>query len=146
MSNPQQPELRRSGQTPSLSPDAIAGELKAYDRPESGRTKGPVPPGNRPGTHDGPDADKPDMDRFAERLGIDKPDPDGERAHQAAVDAVDHETDGLPDLAKRSIAVTVGLVGLGVGAIAWVAPKVVHVVRSVNQHRPRTPLDRLLRR
>lgn len=143
MSNPQQPELRRSGQTPSLSPDAIGGELKAKSRPGAKGNTGPVPKGNVPGQHSGPDSDKPDLDRFAEKLGIDEPDPTGERAHQAAVDSVQHESDSL---IGRSAKVTVGMVGLGVGAVAWLAPKVISRVRAVVSHRPRTPLERLLRR
>ncbi len=144
MSNPQQPELRRSGQTPSLTPDSIEGELRATDRPSPKGSTGPVPPGNRPGAHGASDQDKPDLAKFAEKLGIDEPDPDGERAHQAAVDSVEHADEG--GLLSRGVTMTVGVVGLGVGAVAWVTPKVVRVVRNVIDHRPKTPLERLAAR
>jgi hypothetical protein len=114
MSNPQQPELRRSETTPGLSPDSIAGELKARKGGTKSGNTGPVPKGNTPGRGGkggggkggggkggggkhrvGTDkvSDKPDLDDFAEKLGIDQKDPDGERAHEAAVETVqqDHE-------------------------------------------------------
>ena len=70
MPTPQQPELRRSETTPGLAPDSIAGELDSKKRPGSSGATGPVPAGNRAGSSSGPVQDKPDLDRFAEKLGI----------------------------------------------------------------------------
>lgn len=72
MSNPQQPEVRRSEQTSSLSPDSIKGELEAHDRPERGGHTGPVPPGNKALANSGPDQDQPDLDAFATKFGIEE--------------------------------------------------------------------------
>jgi hypothetical protein len=88
MSNPQQPELRRSGETPSLSPDAIEGDLAAAPRPTATGNTGPVPPSNRAGSASGGVQDKPDLAKFAAKLGIDEPDPDGDRAAEAAHEQV----------------------------------------------------------
>ena len=70
MSTPQQPELRRSETTPGLAPDSIGGELDAKKHPGSSGATGPVPAANQPGASSGPVQDKPDMDRFAAKLGI----------------------------------------------------------------------------
>ncbi len=88
MSNPQQPEVRRSEQTPSQSPDSIKGELEARDRPEREGNTGPVPPGNQPLASSGSDQDQPDLDDFAAKFGIDEADPDDENAAQAAAQTV----------------------------------------------------------
>lgn len=70
MAKPQQAELRRSGFVPALDPDATSSELEAHERPgTSGRT-GPVPEDQRPGHHPDQEQDKPDLDKFAARLGI----------------------------------------------------------------------------
>lgn len=70
MAKPQQAELRRSGQVPALDPDATESRLEAHDRPKSSGSSGPVPEDQRPGHHPDEEQDKPDMDKFAERLGI----------------------------------------------------------------------------
>lgn len=70
MAKPQQAELRRSGQVPALDPDATESRLEAHDRPGSSGPQGPVPEDQRPGHHPDEEQDKPDMDAFAERLGI----------------------------------------------------------------------------
>ncbi len=70
MPNPQQPELRRSGQVPALNPDASEGELAAQGRPSSDGRVGPAPEEQRPGHHPDHEQDKPDLDAFAERLGV----------------------------------------------------------------------------
>jgi hypothetical protein len=71
MANPQQPELRRSERNEALSPDAMQGRLEASRHVEPDeRGPGPVPESNRSGHHDDEDQDKPDLDAFAEKLGI----------------------------------------------------------------------------
>lgn len=55
--------------------DAVEGELRSRDQPgSSGASPSPVPPGNRPKMGEGAgskDQDKPDLDKFAAKLGID---------------------------------------------------------------------------
>lgn len=70
MSKPQQPELRRSGRVPALDPDASEAELSARGRPGRGTTIGDAPADQQPGHHPDHDEDKPDLDTFAERLGV----------------------------------------------------------------------------
>lgn len=80
MAKPQQPELRRSGTVPALDPDATEAVLSAQDDPKTSGSRGPVPAEQRPGHHPDDEQDKPDLDAFAERLGIptegDEPDDD----------------------------------------------------------------------
>ncbi len=72
MPNPQQPELRRSERVPALDPDASEAKLSAQRRnrrrPTAPNT--PVPDDQQPGHHPDHDQDKPDLDAFAERLGV----------------------------------------------------------------------------
>jgi hypothetical protein len=95
MPNPQQPELRRSERNEALSPDATDGRQEARRPMASNGDLGPVPESNRAGHHDDHDQDKPNLDAFAERLGIppaDEPDafPEGPTPEAAVVDvAVD---------------------------------------------------------
>ena len=70
MPNPQQPELRRSGEVPALNPDAVEGELAAHDRPSDNGPVGEIPDEQRPGHHPDHEQDKPDLDAFAARLGV----------------------------------------------------------------------------
>lgn len=70
MAKPQQPELRRSGTVPALDPDAAESDLKAHRRPGDSGPGGPIPEDQRPGHHPEAEQDKPDLDKFAERLGI----------------------------------------------------------------------------
>ncbi|MFP5577412.1 MAG: hypothetical protein ACLGIZ_04130 [Acidimicrobiia bacterium] len=70
MAKPQQPELRRSGFVPALDPDATESRLDAHERPGTSGPGGPVPEDQRPGHHPDHDQDKPDLDKFAARLGI----------------------------------------------------------------------------
>lgn len=70
MAKPQQPELRRSGTVPALDPDATESDLQAHRRPGDSGTGGPIPEEQRPGHHPEQDQDKPDLDKFAARLGI----------------------------------------------------------------------------
>jgi hypothetical protein len=70
MANPQQPELRRSGKVAALDPDATETDLTAHDRPKRKGGTRKVPAEQRPGHHPEVEQDKPDLDAFAERLGI----------------------------------------------------------------------------
>lgn len=70
MAKPQQAELRRSGFVPALDPDATESELQAHERPGTSGPNGPVPAEQRPGHHPEQEQDKPDLDKFAARLGI----------------------------------------------------------------------------
>ena len=70
MAKPQQAELRRSGKVPALDPDASVAKLSAQDAPTTSKSKGDIPEEQRPGHHPDHEQDKPDMDKFAERLGI----------------------------------------------------------------------------
>ena len=67
MSNPQQPELRRTGYTPATQ-DSWVQE----DRDDPGATDrpAPVPEANQPGHHPEVEQDKPDLDHLAEALGV----------------------------------------------------------------------------
>ncbi|HAS09600.1 MAG TPA: hypothetical protein DCS55_03645 [Acidimicrobiaceae bacterium] len=70
MAKPQQAELRRSGKVPALDPDASVSKLSAQDAPTTSGSDGTIPEDQRPGHHPDQEQDKPDMDAFAERLGI----------------------------------------------------------------------------
>ena len=70
MAKPQQAELRRSGKVPALDPDASVSKLSAQDVPTTSGPDGTIPEDQRPGHHPDQEQDKPDMDKFAARLGI----------------------------------------------------------------------------
>lgn len=70
MAKPQQAELRRSGKVPALDPDASVSKLSAQDTPTVSGPDGTVPEDQRPGHHPDHEQDKPDLDKFAARLGI----------------------------------------------------------------------------
>ena len=72
MSRPQQPELARSAKT-DLDPDHVETGLQGQPRPKSGGETGPVPPDNEPGHHPPKEQDKPDLDKFAAKLGTMEP-------------------------------------------------------------------------
>ena len=67
MSNPQQPELRRSEYTPATQ-DAWVNDVGGATEGEEDLAH--APEDNRPGHHPEHDQDKPDLDRFAEAFGI----------------------------------------------------------------------------
>lgn len=81
MAKPQQPELRRSGTVEALDPDATAARRTADRRRPVTDPKAPIPEDQRPGHHPDQDQDKPDMAKFAERLGVAK---EGEEPDEAA--------------------------------------------------------------
>lgn len=58
MTNPQQPELRRSERVPFQNPDAVEPNDAQELADERGR--GPVPPENQPGHHPEKEQDKPE--------------------------------------------------------------------------------------
>jgi hypothetical protein len=70
MSNPQQPELARSRKTPAQDPDSVAGVLEGQDQPGASGPSGPIPVENQPGHHPAHEQDKPDLNAFAEKLGV----------------------------------------------------------------------------
>jgi len=70
MSNPQQPELARSRKTPSLEQDAVATVVEGQRGFGSDPPAGPVPVDNQPGHHPAKEQDKPDLDAFAQKLGV----------------------------------------------------------------------------
>ena len=73
MSNPQQPELARSRKTPAQDQDAVAGVLDGQRDIGADAPRGPVPAENQPGHHPAQEQDKPDMQAFAEKLGVTEP-------------------------------------------------------------------------
>ncbi|HTJ76600.1 MAG TPA: hypothetical protein VL337_14685 [Acidimicrobiales bacterium] len=70
MSNPQQPELARSRKTPAQDPASVVGVLEGQDQPGAGGPSGPIPVDNQPGHHPAHEQDKPDLNAFAEKLGV----------------------------------------------------------------------------
>ena len=81
MAKPQQPELRRSGRVEALDPDATEAVRTADRRLEVTDSNGPIPRAQRRGHHPDKEQDKPDLDKFAERLGVA---PEGEEPSDAA--------------------------------------------------------------
>src|SRR5919206_1299096 len=73
MSNPQQPELARSRKVPHQDQDAASAAVEARRATDAGGPSGPVPPENQPGHHPPEEQDKPDLNAFAEKLGIAEP-------------------------------------------------------------------------
>lgn len=135
MSNPQQPELRRSGQASSVNPDAIGDELQAEKFPGTSGEPGTVPPGNQPGPSTGGDQDKPDLAAFAAKYGIDEEDPSGDRAAEAAEAQVAAAHDDGSFLSSTPFRIALGIVGVAVA---------VEVVRRRRQAEPRSWWERLL--
>ena len=70
MSNPQQPEQARSRKTPAQDADSVAGVLEGQDQPGASGPSGPIPADNQPGHHPAHEQDKPDLNAFAEKLGV----------------------------------------------------------------------------
>lgn len=69
MANPQQPELRRSETTPTLTPDAIESELEAERQSVPGEDPSLADDRRPPADGEQADQDKPDLDAVAEQLG-----------------------------------------------------------------------------
>lgn len=73
MSNPQQPELARSRKVPHQDQDAASAAVEGQRATEAGGPSGPVPAENQPGHHPPEEQDKPDLNAFAEKLGVVEP-------------------------------------------------------------------------
>jgi hypothetical protein len=85
MGRPQDNRLQRSGNTP-IDPDHIATEVTTRpDAPRDETGDGPIPDENRPGHHPPVEQDKPDLDDFAERLGVE---PDSASSPEEIADEV----------------------------------------------------------
>jgi hypothetical protein len=69
MTKPQQPEIRRSSHTP-VDTAQHAKEVAGAAPGDQGRP-GAVPEGSRPGHHPAREQDKPDPERFRQRLAGD---------------------------------------------------------------------------
>ena len=74
MGKPQQPELGRSGHTPAVEGQHAKEVLDAQGQPEDHGPTGPVPEANQPGHHPETEQDKPDPERFRNRLSGDRSD------------------------------------------------------------------------
>jgi hypothetical protein len=133
MSTPQQPELRRSEQTPGLAPDSIQGELDARKHPGRSGEIGPVPAANRPGASSGPQQDKPDLDRFAEKFGM----------TDEAVERAEEQMDAHQEIPRgvdlpRVLVVAATAVGGAIGVVTAVRKL---VARTTRQNR--SPLEKV---
>jgi hypothetical protein len=74
MGRPQDQDLQRSGNTP-IDPDHIATEVETQPHaPRDEPGGGPIPTEQQPGHHPPVEQDKPDLDAFAERMGIETDD------------------------------------------------------------------------
>ncbi len=117
-----------------MNPDAIGDELEAERFPAADGSPGTVPPDNRPGPSSGGDQDKPDLDKFAAKYGIDETDPSGDRAAEAAEAQVAAARDeGGSFLTSTPLRIALGIVGLAVG---------IEVLRRRRQ-RPRSRWERI---
>jgi hypothetical protein len=110
MGRPQDNRLQRSGNTP-LDPNYIETEVQTQPHaPRDEPGGGPIPPEQQPGHHPGVDQDKPDLDAFAEKLGIepdaDQPDADQPDADQPDGDGSDRDHGHGPLDAVRAVATT----------------------------------------
>jgi len=121
MARPQSSELRRSGTTPVFEPDNIGSRLDARRQPGTSGETGPVPEDNLPGHRPGHDQDKPDLDEFAERLGIIPTDDDArsdDEAFAGAVDTTDAAVAPADPLDAVALAGAVAVAGPGVSVPA----------------------------
>ena len=89
MAKPQQPELRRSGMVEALDPDATEAKRSADRRRPVTDPKAPIPEDQRPGHHPDHDQDKPDLNKFAERLGVAKEGSEPETAPHVEPDRIE---------------------------------------------------------
>ena len=111
MSNPQQPELARSRKTPAQDQDAVASVVEGQRQPASGGPSGPIPEENQPGHHPAKEQDKPDLDAFAEKLGV---------AENTASAAGERDAGPLP-ASRRNTYIGAASAGASVVALAVVA-------------------------
>ena len=85
MSNPQQPELRRSEHGATVERSAKEHADDHLGAPPDELPEHLVPEDNRPGAHRDTPQDQPDLDAFAERLGL--------RHHDETDDETDDDAD-----------------------------------------------------
>ncbi len=71
MTNPQQPELRRSGLGATTPEDSTKVQLAGAGEPTAEGNVHPVPEENQPGHHPETDQDKPDLEEFRARFSGD---------------------------------------------------------------------------
>lgn len=126
MAKPQQQELRRSGRVPALDPDATEAARSADGPLGASDTNAPIPEDQRPGHHPEHDQDKPDMDAFAERLGV-TGDESGERAAATAHAGTAAEDDHWSRPGWLRLALTM----LGTGLVAAVIGGVIALIRRI---------------
>ena len=74
MGKPQQPELGRSGHTQVVEGQHAKEVLEGQEQPEPEGSTGPVPEDNRPGHHPDTEQDKPNLERFQNRLSGERSD------------------------------------------------------------------------
>ena len=119
MSNPQQPELARSRKTPAQDQDAVASVLDGQRDLGADAPRGPVPAENQPGHHPAQEQDKPDMDAFAERLGVVEPSQRESTAEERDTDAGGSRRRALLTPVTALVAVVLAVVGVLVGRRLW---------------------------
>jgi hypothetical protein len=117
MGNPQQPEIARSRKVPSQDQDAVAGVIEGQESLGADAPRGPVPPENRPGHHPEQEQDKPDLDAFAQRLGIG--------------DSPAEEAELEPAVTREPAAAIAGVARSGAGRIAALVAVVLAVLGIV---------------
>ena len=74
MSKPQQPGLGRSGHTPVVEGQHAREVIEGEGTPPTEGPTGPVPEANQRGHHPDTEQDKPDLERFRDRLTGDRGD------------------------------------------------------------------------
>ena len=94
----------------------MAGVIEGQESIGADAPRGPVPPENRPGHHPEQEQDKPDLDAFAQRLGI------GDAAE-------DREPE--PAVATEPVAAVAGVARSGAGRIAALVAVVLAVLGIV---------------
>jgi len=70
MTNPSQPELRRSERGATVEQSAKATASRSAGAADNALPDHATPEANRPGAEHPSDGHQPDLDRFAERLGL----------------------------------------------------------------------------
>jgi hypothetical protein len=116
MSNPQQPELARSRKTPAQDQDAVAGVLDGQREVGADAPRGPVPPENQAGHHPAEEQDKPDLDKFAAKLGTMEP-AEREEVLKDEPPSVVNPTAGRRNVAPRAAAVAAAALAVLLGVI-----------------------------
>jgi hypothetical protein len=109
MGRPQDNRLQRSGNTP-LDPDHIETEVQTQPHaPRDEPGGGPIPRDQQPGHHPPTEQDKPDLDAFAERLGVPPEAEAGDEDGGSADTGTTGEGHGPLDTVRAVAATAVGL-------------------------------------